>query len=343
MNDKDRARCDKDYIKCLSRVAYNLLQGNHPNPYKLTKNDIENNGTIRKKTIRLLRESRRLSYGGYIHSRYSHKEAYNFKAQFERDSQKLAVKPEFNETPTEVINAWNSINKYSNIGTSLAEIDNIGFIDINALSPAGILYVYYHQDEYLFKEIKRTSTYFTEPNVHISCFPKENIKKRKIAIIKGIFKKWAEPIFMPWLAKKFNLDLQGFDTYTDFKDEGIINQNLIYQDRISIKFRNYMRFPVTFQEQCFNNVKGYKKEYISRKDWLKEKTGTYQKLVTNIKDYGMDKLKEEFVSYAQEYLLSEAPIKILEEETAGAGAYLLKNAKLMTVKNMFGGSDESEG
>lgn len=329
MNQKDLARFEKDYIRCLGLVAQKLLE-NKEEPYILEENEIEHNGTIRKKTLRLLSEAGKIRYYD-DRSRFSRRYGwikYSFSNQFKKDAPGLQQNPNFEDVPREIEAAWENVYG-SSVKTTQEGINEIGYREIHTLKPAEKIYVWFHRNEFI--KIKKKNF---QNNEIIKVFPRELLEHRKVQALRGSVKKYAESWLMPWLIKKTGLDLYGFDTHTTHKDRLFNNTYNEYQP--SFNLRNCKRFPKAFTDTAFNGPKGYRQEYYERFELLLRKTQTMRDLVSFIKKYGYNKLMVEFTEYARARLLDEAPLRLVEEENAGAAELILNNFSSITYENMFG-------
>lgn len=338
MNQEDLERCEKDYLRCLGKIAIKLIRGDDY-PYELTEKEIERNGTVRKKTLRLLSEVKGIHWSGYTGRRhYSQSEQFNFKSHFEKIARSYERKPEFPSVPEEINTAWRNTGSFGTINTTQEDINEIGYLRIERLKPEEQIYIWFHLDEFMITRKTETRAYGEEKTV-IKVYPRQQLDQRKVQAMRGIFKKYAEPLLMPWLSEKFGLNLQGFDTFTSHPVEKN-SYNYLASCQPKIPLKNYMRFPVAFNDLAFKGPKGYAREYHTRLYWIQKKTEIMRSLVRNVKEYGYEKLMKEFVEHAKEYLLSDAPIKLIDEKEAGAGHMILSNINLITFENMFGGNDE---
>jgi hypothetical protein len=341
MNQKDRERCEKDFLKCLGKVALKLIY-DEDNPYTLSEHEIESNGTVRKKTLRLLSEAGKIYWSGYTGRRYiSSAESFNFKRHFENVARSYERKPEFPSVPAEISTAWRNTGSFGTIDTTQENINEIGYLRIDHFNPEEQIYIWFHLDEFVISK-KSEITYYTGENTTIRIYPRQQLDQRKVQAMRGIFKKYAEPLLMPWLSEKFGLNLQGFDTFTSHSVE-INSYNYLASSQPKIPLRSCMRFPAAFNDLAFKGPKGYAREYNTRLYWIQKKTEIMSFLVKSVKDYGYEKLMKEFVEHAKEYLLSDAPLKLIDDDEAGAGHMILSNIDLITFENMFGGNDEYEG
>lgn len=335
MNQKDRDRCDNDFLRCLGKVAVNLIK-NTDRPYTISDTEIERNGTTRKKTLRLLSEAGRIIWHNRYYRRHS-SEKFNFRKQFDTQAKELEQKPEFFSTPTEIKTAWESTSDYSNIKTSQEAVNQIGYRCIETLKPAEQIYVWFHLDDFIVTRTEKSS--YMRDRLKVSVFPRELLNYQKIQAMRGIFKKYAEPLLMPWLSDKFDIDLCGFDNHTKHLDK-IEKDDYFNDNEPRLALRNFMRFPAAFNDLAFKGPKGYAIEYQERLDWLRHKTQTMRNLVANVKAYGYEKLMREFTEHAKEYLVSEAPLKLIEKDEAGAGALILSDINMITFENMFERSND---
>lgn len=341
MNEKDRKRCEKDFLRCLGIVAIKLIQ-QAENPYTLTENEIESNGTARKKTLRLLSEAGKIHWSGYTGRRYSTPaEKFNFKRQFENVARSYEQKPEFPSVPSEINSAWRTAGTYGEINTTQEDINDIGYLPIEIFKPEERIYLWFHLNEYMVNRKAGSGHTYSRKKERITVFPRQKLDQRKTQAMRGIFKKYAEPLLMPWLSEKFDINLEGFDNYTNHPEDTEKYKFLTHYP-LNVSLRSCMRFPVAFNDLAFKGPKGYLPEYTEKLLFIQRKTGVMRSLVTKVKSYGYEKLMKEFVEYAKGYLLSDAPLKLIDEEEAGAGHMILSNLDLITFENMFGGHDECE-
>lgn len=336
MNDADKARCQKAFEKCLGRVAANLI-AEKENPYCVPGHEIEGNGTSRKKTLRLLQEAGHIGF--YSSNSYrSLKQEFHFKTQFEQQAEALAEEPAFNAVPQEITNAMNTTARYEIISSNIEELSSLGFADIYHLSPRKQIYVWFNREKYLIQKKERTSIYSNSSKFYWVVYPQAMLDQRKLHATRGLFKKYAEPMLMPWLTEKFGLQLLGFDTHTTHEDPFVENPFADYKPKI--KLRSTTRFPALFHDKYFDAPKGYKVEYAQRLEWLKNKTEVMKALAVKTAEYGYQRLMTEFVEHAKQELLAEAPILLAEDKESGAGMMLMDNIHLITFDNIFGRNSE---
>jgi len=336
MNQADAERTQKYLIKCLGIVAANLIEKKEE-PYWIKGDEIDGNGTSRKKTLRLLHESGHI---GYFSSREysSRKQPFCFEREFTEMAEGLAEEPNISAVPNEVKNALRGNSSRQQITGSHAGLSLVGFANVRRdLSSRQKIYVWLHLDDYLL--VKSTYDHSgSHPLDKYLVYPQKKLDERKLHATRALFKKYASPMLMPWLAEKFGLYLEGFDAHTEHKDP--VAESIVPEWDTKLSLRSVMRFPVTFKDECFDAPKGYSSEYAQRLEWLRVKTGILQELFSNVAEYGYERLMTEFVEYAKEEISAEAPVMMAEGDDAGAGMMILDCIHQVTFDNMFGENNE---
>ncbi len=348
MNKTDQQRCQKNFEACLGRVAANLVAGKS-DPYTLTGFQIESNGGVRKKTLRLLSEAGHIGYyrsGQWRRaSEEDSKATFHFRRQFEEHAEDIAEEPVFEEIPTEVTSALSTSRNHGNISSGHDELGAVGFRNIfgNGLTAREKIYVWLHRDDFVVQEQEDKYRYQnSEPGKIWAVYPKAMLDQRKLHTVRALFKKYAEPMLMPWLAEKFALQLVGFDNHTKHNDP-IVTEGYFAEDDPTLKLRSAIRFPRLFQAKYFErDLHGYSFEYAARLGWLRLKTQTMRDLTAKVAEYGYETLMTEFVEFAKAEVLTEAPVLMAEGSEAGAGMAILDSIHLVTYDNMFGRNSEQK-
>lgn len=320
MNQEDIERAEKSLHHCLKLVAINLINGKD-NPYYLKNDEIERNGTTRKKDIRLLWEAYQVC------NNY-------FKRAYEEHSDKLIEPFVFPDVPEMLSTVWDSNETHvdENFLTTL------GFICLRKLPVGKVIYIqkninsyYVLKDEEVTKLVLK-SKYISGGDAAV--YPSNLFyDKRKRDIAAYVFKLMAEKELRGWLEKRYRVSLVGMDIYTELNGKESYSTDL----PLSFKLPSYQNLPCLFQSRFLWEGKhgNFFTKYTKTLDIFNEIIDNLKRLREGIKkDGGFKHILKCFVDDMREMLVEEGPLLIAKDPDVAL--VLISYECFFTYENIFG-------
>lgn len=317
--EKNQERLTRTVKHIFGEIVGNLLspKDKTANPYELTANDIESNGTMRNKTITILKcggalpssQSRKPSTWSYREITY-----YNFEALFNEYAQEYAEVLEFPAIPVDISDFLEN-NTMIRFNTHIDKLNEYGYKHLNNISNGQRIYVYYHQDLYHIlwgnSERKRFEVY-----------PKDMLESRTKAVIKALMRLYCEEDMLSYLKRKFDIDFSGQEIV---RDE--------FNDDFKVRLRSFSRYPTTFNKHCFSEAsKSYAKEYAENVAKINFEYERLKSLSDKMSAVGGCKaVLEEYIKESVSNLVSKAPLLINgDDNDKDALGYLLDHRQIIT-------------
>lgn len=331
MND-DAQRLQEDVLNCFGQIAISLLK-KRSDPYYLGEDVIKNNGTSRKKTLRLLKENGYLG-SSKIEKRTSYgwdRKLYQIK-KFDEESKALAEKGTY---AVHYKDLYNILISYidlvqDDIDGSLF-FSTAGYILIDHLTPKAALHVYWYPDEYLFT---------TNHNGDTCVYPKDMLEQRRINTARCIVEYWFNVYFHSELEKRGELPAD----------------SLCKEKYIGITIRNFAHTPHHFNEKDIHGAGGFMEEldhHINYLKALRSRIQHYSDIAASVG--GFDALIRVYRKKLIDQLISDSPLNAyreIEKDTStifhdnksiwevGGAKFLLTHMDIFDYDIMYG-SDES--
>jgi hypothetical protein len=329
--EKDSARLTKDLTPVFGKIARALLMY-HSDPYELTESDIERNGTMRKKTIRLFQEiglmqSHRLKkneYGFFVRW-------YDFKDAFINHSKDYWTIYDPPAEPEE-ITTYLKNRETSKFSIYDGTLGDVGYTEIQHLASGDAIYVYWHLDDFDYKMAKDKLVY--------SVFPKKHLFEREKAILRMLVKKYSELDFKGYMEKRFGAIFDNqIEVLKKDQENGLYEPGSNEGVNFSIKIRNFMEFPETFAnpDKCFFGKKGYVQEYKKTFDQV---TYEYERLKALLGKVnlmgGCKQIGKDYIQECLNEIVSKAPLLINGDEgDKQALQFILDNRNRFTYDQIY--------
>lgn len=322
--DKMQIRLSVTLSKIFGTIAGRLLS-EIPEPFRITERDIENNGTRKPKTLRVLDAAGVLPRITRVkgHSSWSSDILfYDYEDLFNTYAKDYEVPYNFSGIPHEVKGFIESDSLYHGFDTTSESLNSVGYYSLNQLQPGNKIYIYYHYN--LFDVIIKGRK-GSEGVEHY--YPKDLLESRKKAVLKAVMKKYCEEDILSFIHKTFNMDLTGQSQSLEDKDV-----------EFSIDIRSFHRHPATFSSFCFDHAfKPYTKEYeeiaakinfeFNRLKEFKQKIDTAG---------GCHKILNDYIRDAVDNLVAKSVTLMAgDEEAIDALNYILDNRDIISYDYLY--------
>lgn len=323
MSKKDDAeRLERDVLRAFAQVARRRLSGKE-HPDYISDNELNSNGTHRKKTVRLMREN------GYLGSSITIKGPNRWGGttstrrtqvlKFDTESKALASKGVFKRT-------WQQLYQELYHFIYKNSFDLVGYIEVDKLPHVAVIDVYWHPEEYDRLEYKK-SAYF---------YPKEWLRERMVNTLRCI------------VERKFN---EGFAGELE-KRAGLPKDSLPTKYTIDTSIRNFAYTPFHFNEDGFNGAEGFLAELdhqVAYMKALRKRVQAFANLAAATG--GFDELVRQYRKALITELIEDSPLKAFQEveehdfynnnyEVYGA-KYLLAHSDLFDYDTMYASGEET--
>jgi hypothetical protein len=281
MNQTQKEELERTHelkAKVWSRTAYKIMTG-QPNPYEITRDVIESNKGRIEKALRLLD-----SYT--IYTRIDQEKAYGrnakntviYTVQHLDESIFIGTAPSFDIS---IQFLHDRIFDYTL--SKKSDMDTIGFRSLDSLSNTEILYVYWHQEEYIILNIEKI--------IHV--LPRAIDETRIKTILRAIIEQNLHTNFHYWVEKYLGIP------------EGSINRD----DHFDISIRNFAAHGYRFSNIAYYGTNGFQEEYQHFHDY-------FEALLKNLMKFkelihaagGHDKIVESYRKEIIEELLVSSPL-----------------------------------
>lgn len=322
----DTERLQQDVLRAYKHVALQRIRG-EKDPDYVDLSTIEPNGTKRKKTIRLLNQYKYLGLQKTDTSKSYYRTRTYKKHQilhFEEESKDLASREVYRTT-------WKQL--YEKVTTPYLSrsdhMENVGYEDINRLSPSAVLDYYWHPEDYDVQE--RDSS--------IDIYPKEHLTQRCISILRCLVEYEYNERYVRVLEKR----------------AGLPEGSLPKESKITYTVRNFAHTPRDFNEHAYHGEGGYLPELDHHIAYLKALRSRLCKCVQAARDAGgYDILARQYRQAAMKDLLEDAPLRMNTGERDSAGdyirdsgtiplgaRYILKHADLFDYETLYADGEEA--
>lgn len=329
MNKNEEIRTEQLLLRIYSHVAGSLLRGKTKDAYHISTTMIETNKGRRNKALRLLEPY--IKYIGTktnktIYGSTSSEIIYDIQ-MFATESQRLAVKPEFMTTWENFHSLIYEHHKAHNQDT----FDLIGYKTFSQIKIEGILYIYWHQDEYSI----------IESNEDFYAYPKEHTYTRIQNILRAIVEQEYQDGFITKI-----------ECYLGLKPE-----SLKREQTFNIKVRNFCSLAGDFSSEQYFGKNGFRDEYSHYKNYFEALLINLKRLDELIQSKGgQEAITREIRKNTIKELIEEAPLRINREVDESilwfdekeekrmyqkyASVFILRNSNLFDYNILFG-LDES--
>jgi hypothetical protein len=272
------------------RVAEALLYG-RKDPKAITNKKIEEHRGRRDKALRLLKPY--LTYVDKEAPKYGDT-IVNYKVErFEEESAAVAEAPTF-------IDTWQAFHDeiYSFNHNDQQSFDDIGYLEVSTLSPANILYIYWHQEEFNF----------SKGEDKCMVFPAAKYEHRIKCMLRGIIE---------------HTHQDGFATKLE-KYLGIPYESLKRDDALSFRVRNFCAKAADLTEERYFGKNGFRDEYAHYRDYFEALLYNLKRLDDLVKAKGgQAAVTREMRKATMTELLEEAPLRIdYKEDPENASAFM---------------------
>jgi hypothetical protein len=231
MLNPDIDRTNELKAKVWAHQARNLLL-NKSHPDEIEKRSIEYNKGRIEKALRLL--------DGYVsYARTPLKGSYDkiYQIRGFDESAALAVAPVYAPTWRNLHDAMFPTNEGSQ-----EEFDTIRYDDINKISATGILYIYWHQDEYHLVKVDKC----------LMVYPKALLQERIKCMLRAIVEQHLQDDFPHKLETYLHLPVDSVKT----------------EDHFFLSIRNFAGHAFRFTEAEYFGDKGFLEEYTHFRDYF---------------------------------------------------------------------------
>jgi hypothetical protein len=307
--------------RIFGRVAEALLYG-RKNPKTITSSEVEGHRGRRDKATRLLS-----GYLRYVSSerKYSDTIATYSVERFEEESAALAEAPTF-------IDAWQEFHDEIYRGhNDQQNFDDIGYAEVSQLSPANIIYIYWHQEEFDCSRGKEK----------YMVYPAAKREHRIKCMLRAVVEHEHQDRFATKLEKYL----------------GIPDESLKRDDSFSFSVRNFCAKAADLTEERYFGANGFRDEYAHYRDYFEALLYNLHRLDELVKAKGgQAAVTREMRKATMTELLEEAPLRInYEEDPEDAkrrysrderetqkyiSVFLLRNSMYFEYDTLYG-SDES--
>jgi len=278
VNKKDEERLTELKLHVYGEVARKHIEGDK-HPTMLLKRAIESHGGRIAKALRLLGDDGVIAYS------YSYSKEYNEKNKVHKGwgshqeevpgSEELyevltfdTDAPNYEKEPSFAI-TWKALYGEIMRGnvSSLSEYGLSGDRQMHEISDAGRIYVYFHNDEFLFDGLKyNVRNTKKSPGV----YPERHNEARQKAILKCSVERHFQKDFTRKLEEYLGIKRR---TYRD-------------DDHISFGYRNFAKHPVTFTKEYFEGSQGFMEEFEHYKQYVLAMQAQLKEFVEIVKAHG---------------------------------------------------------
>jgi hypothetical protein len=261
-------------LRIWSTVAVNLLR-KEKNPYVIPDDKIEQHRGRIGKAIKDL--------GGLVSSAPAKDSTKSYRIHdFETQSADLGGVPRF-------ITTWQEFHDEMFQGYNVSDqgdFDRIGYIMVNRLNKPGVIYVYWHQDEYDFITDKENSVYV---------YPKALLESRIKAMLRAIVERHYQDDHTAKLERYL----------------GIPEGSLKREDTYNVSVRNYCARAADLSEARYFGDKGFREEYEHYRSYYEALLYNLSQMAALIQEKGgYENIVREMRKASMEELLIDAPLRI---------------------------------
>lgn len=334
---EDQKRLTEDIKSICGRIARNLLM-NTSDPYILCESYIKAHKTMRKKSIRLLREAGVIGYGR-MHPTSRNELEYDFTDLFWQHSKDYW---EVFTPPAEPEDITNYLKKRETSEFSIGEFTllDVGYTEVSYLNAGQAIYVYWNLKDFDLK-VREAKERLGDDDIEefFGVYPKVNLIQRQKAIMKMILKKYSEIDFKAYMENRFG---DCFEHQTEVLKKPENNEDPYFERGVHFSFeiRNFMKFPETFgsPDKCFHSNKGYVKEYRDMLEKISYEYNRLSALITKVNLVGGCKqVGKDYIEECLKEIVSKAPLLINGDEgEKSVLQYILDNRDLFKYDFIYG-------
>jgi hypothetical protein len=316
--EKDNKRITADITRIFGLIARNLIT-ERAKPFDFEEYEIEHSGTMRAKTLRLLREVGFLRYctrtkEGY----YSYtKVIWNFEEAFMEHSKEYAKPADFPDVPKKIDEYLKNREVREDRSYSVSEytFNSEGYQEIDKMYLDACIHVYWNLQDYDIQRSTVIDKNYSTPRVIKSAwfYPKAKLVQRNKAILRMLLKKYSELDFKAFMENRFGDNYDGQIEVTN-NEEGRDDEVLEEKDiHFEICLRNFAKFPVTLAEsqRCFRSPRGYIAEYKKKSDQATFEFNRLKRLVDQVNAAGgCPVIAKEYIQKCCNEIVTKAPLLI---------------------------------
>lgn len=321
--EKNQNRLTELLLIIFGKIADNFIK-KKPDPYRLQTWEICNHKGRQNKALDILSSANALPESRREYTQYGQGSlSYDYEQLFVDHAESYAEPIVFPDTPPEIQRflADTTINSFH---TNKKRLDAFGYEYLDGLRNSKKIYLYYHLHEYDFRN-RDIKNYRNETDLMF--YPKAMQTLRTKAVLKVLMRKYCEEDILSYLNKKLGIDLTGQEIPKDDND-----------DTFTFRFRNFARFPYTFNNHCFNKAsKSYSKEHMEQTAKVNFEFERLKLAKSRIDAFGGCKsVLEGYIKEALDNLVGKAPTLINgEDEDKDALEYILDHRELITYDYIY--------